>query len=73
MLSVLVGRSEGKRTLRKSGLRLEDNIKMDLTDIRWEGMGWFSVVQVRDRWRRAVMNAVMKLRVPKNAGNFLTT
>ena len=72
MLGVLVGRSEGKRTLRKSGLKFEDNIKMDLTDIRWEGMGWFSVVQDTDRWR-AVMNAVMNLRVPKNAGNFLTT
>jgi hypothetical protein len=34
-------------------------------------MNWIDVVQGRDRWR-AVVNAVMNLRVPYNAGNFLT-
>jgi hypothetical protein len=38
--------------------RWEDNIKMDLQDLRWGGMEWTDVVQDRDRWR-ALVNAVM--------------
>jgi hypothetical protein len=34
-------------------------------------MEWTDLVQDSDRWR-ALVNAVMKLRVPYNAGNFLT-
>jgi hypothetical protein len=33
-------------------------------------MGWISMTQGRDRWR-AVVNAVMNLRVSLNAGNLL--
>jgi hypothetical protein len=50
--------------------RWEDNIKMDLQEVGWEGMDWIDMTQVRDRWR-AVVSAVMNLWVPYNAGNFL--
>jgi hypothetical protein len=36
------------------------------------GMDWIDMAQDMDRWR-AVVNAVMNLRVPQNAGNFSTS
>jgi hypothetical protein len=60
---VLVGKPEGKRTLGRPRRRWEDNIKMDLQDVGGGGMDWIELAQDRDRWR-ALVNAVMKLRVP---------
>jgi hypothetical protein len=39
------------------------NIKMGLQEVRWEGMDWIALAQVRDR-QQALLNAVMKFRVP---------
>ena len=50
----------------------DDNIKMDLQEVGWEGMEWIDLAQDRERWR-ALVHAVMNLRVPQNAGNFLTS
>jgi len=69
--SVLIGKPEGRRPLGRPRLRWEDNIKMDLQEVGCEGMDWIDLTQDRNRWR-ALVNAVMNLRVPQNAGNFFT-
>jgi hypothetical protein len=60
---VLVRKPEGKRLLERSRRRWEDGIKMDLREICWGGgEEWIHLAQDRDCWR-AVVNAVMNLRV----------
>ena len=59
----LIERPEGRRTLGRPRRRWEDNIKIDLKEVEWRVVGWISVALDRDRWR-AVVNAVMNLRVP---------
>ena len=63
MYRVLVRKLKGKRPLGRSRLRWEDNIKMDLQEVVCGGLDWIELAQNRDRWR-AVVNAVMNLRVP---------
>jgi len=60
---VLVGKPEGKRPLGRPRRRWEDNIKMDLQEVGCGDMDWMVLAQDRDRWR-ALVNVVMKLRVP---------
>ena len=60
---VLVGNPGGKRPLGRHRRRWEDNIKMNLEEVECGGMDWIELAQDRDM-RRAIVNAVMKLRVP---------
>jgi len=68
---VLAGRLEGMRPLGRPSDRLEDNIKMALQEVGWEGIYWIDLAYNRDRWW-ALVNVVVNLRVAKNVGNLLT-
>jgi len=68
---ILMGKPEGNRPLGRPRRRWEDNIKMDLQEVGCGGTDWVELAEDRDRWR-ALVNAVINLWVPYNAGNFLT-
>jgi hypothetical protein len=55
---ILVGKPEGKRPLGRPRCRWVDNIKMELREIKRDGMDWINLAQNRDQWR------VMNLWVP---------
>jgi hypothetical protein len=60
---VLVGKPEGKGPLGRPRRRWEDNIKMDLQEVR-EGCGdWMEWAQDRESWR-SLVSSVMNFRVP---------
>jgi len=69
---VLVEKPEGNRPLGRPRLRWVDNIRMDLQEMGCVYMNWIGLAQDRDRCRTLV-SAVMNLRAPLNAGNFLTS
>jgi len=60
---VLVGKPEGKRPLGRLKRRWENNIKMDLQEVKCGVIDCIELVQDKDRWW-ALVNAVKNLRVP---------
>jgi hypothetical protein len=61
---------EGKRPLGRPRLGWEGNIKINLQEVGYED--WIQLAQDRNSWR-ALMNAVVNVLFPQNAGNFLTS
>jgi hypothetical protein len=47
--NILVRKPEGKRTFGRPRHRWEDNIRMDLREIVWEGGDWMHLAQYRDQ------------------------
>jgi hypothetical protein len=60
---ILVEKPVGKTPLGRPRHRWVDNVKIDLREIRWDGMDWIGLAQDRDQWR-ALVNTVMNLRAP---------
>jgi hypothetical protein len=60
---ILVGKPEGNRPLRRPRRRWEDNVRMGLRGIGWDGVNWMPLAQDRDQWR-VLVNTVMNLRIP---------
>jgi hypothetical protein len=61
--NILVGKPEERKQLGRPRRRREDNIRMDLREIEWEGVDWMDLDQNRNQWR-AVVNTVLNHRVP---------
>jgi hypothetical protein len=59
---ILVRKPEGKRQLGRPKRKWEDNIKMDLREVGWNGMNWIDLAQDKDQWR-ALVNTVINLLV----------
>jgi hypothetical protein len=49
--NILVGKSEGRRTLGRAKCRREDNITMDLRERGCECVDWMHLDQDRDQWQ----------------------
>ena len=60
---ILTGKYTGKRPLGRPWRRWEDNIRMNLEEIRINEGNWVDSAQDRDYWR-ALVNAALNVRVP---------
>jgi hypothetical protein len=60
---LLMGKSEGKRTLGRQRRMWVDNIRMDLGEVGWGDGNRIGLAQDRNRWR-ALVNSVLNFRVP---------
>jgi hypothetical protein len=60
---VLVGKSEGRRSLGRPRRRWADNIKKDLQEVGGGWGDWMERASDRDRWR-ALVSTVMNFGVP---------
>jgi hypothetical protein len=66
-----VGRSEEKSPLEMAGRKWVDKLRLIL-ERAWDGIDWIDLAQKRDQWR-SLVNTVTKLRVPQNAGKFVSS
>jgi len=60
--TILVGKPEGRRQLRRPSCRWDYNIRIHLSIGEWEIVGWIHLAQDMDLWQ-SVLNKVINLRV----------
>jgi hypothetical protein len=72
ILTVSVGRREGKKSSGRHTRRWENNTKTDLKETGQEGVDGIHLAQDRDKQRHLV-TTVMSFRFPRNAMNLLTS
>jgi hypothetical protein len=65
---ILMRKPERKRPLGRPRHRWEDNIKMGLREIGWDGMDWIDLTQDTDQWR-ALVYTVMNFGFHKMLGS----
>jgi hypothetical protein len=68
---IFVGTPEGKRPLGRPRHGWMDNIKIDIRELGLDGVDWIDLAEDRDQWW-ALVNTIMNLWVPQNAGKFLS-
>jgi hypothetical protein len=64
---IFVGKPEGKILLEKIKRSWEDNIRIDLGEIRWKVVDWMYLGQYRVQWR-VFVNTIMNCRFHKRWG-----
>ena len=60
---VSVGNRQSYRPLGMPRCKWEDDIKVDVKEIGWEGVDWMNLAEDRDKCR-PVVNTAMNVRVP---------
>jgi hypothetical protein len=68
---ILVGKPGKKKSLGRPRCRWKDSIKIDLKDVRWEGVKCMHLLPNSGHWLSFV-NMVMNLCVPLKAAKFLS-
>jgi hypothetical protein len=68
----LAEKREGKILRVRPTFKVENKIKIDFKDIGGEGVSWIHLSQDKDQ-ERALVNAVMRLRVQSNSTYILTS
>jgi hypothetical protein len=61
--AILVGKPDGKRSLGRTGLRWESNIKTDLREIGKGDIDWIHLDHDRDQWS-VLVKTVMNVDLP---------
>jgi hypothetical protein len=64
---LLVGKPEGKRQLLRPRRGFVNNIRKDLVEVGWGDVEWIDLARDTKK-RRSLVNSVLNLRVPLNAG-----
>jgi hypothetical protein len=69
--TVCTGKVKGNRPLARPG-RWWQNVKLEIKETGFDELDWINVAQNMNKWQ-GVLNMIMNLRVPQNAGTVFTS